>query len=431
MSITFTTVLSTSLDAFDAQRFRERLAALLGIGVRADDVMLTLSSGSVICVAEIRPPRVDVAEAALATLAAIVSSPNATQALTHSLGVVVADVQPPTRVVQLSLSPLTPPAFPPAPSPQSPPASPPHSPPALQSSFLVALSAALGAAIIIIGGCLGAYCCLLRSRAKRARISTMQPALQLQPLPSQHIPQQRLPLPVAGGLVAIEHAWTSAPSGDGRVIFGTMDSLESLGTIGRSVGGGAAPMRSIGRGSGKGAGHLGDGRTSHAPHPACNAIVYECDAFASLGRTRSTSSDHVPTAPSEATQQAPKRGAAATAGVLGSWCSLMSSAGGCGRSGRCERAGAAGDSESSTAASTRHSRSRTRGGASSLAPRPSLLESTESKTVPWDEVTLHESIGHGAFGEVFSAEYAHTRCALKKLRGHSTAQVRRRPQPRD
>jgi len=40
---------------------------------------------------------------------------------------------------------------------------------------------------------------------------------------------------------------------------------------------------------------------------------------------------------------------------------------------------------------------------------------SESRVVPWAEVHRHEKLGEGAFGEVFAAEYARTRCALKQL----------------
>ena len=40
--------------------------------------------------------------------------------------------------------------------------------------------------------------------------------------------------------------------------------------------------------------------------------------------------------------------------------------------------------------------------------------------MPWSEVALKEALGDGAFGEVFAVEYAHTKCALKKLHNQTS-----------
>ena len=50
-----------------------------------------------------------------------------------------------------------------------------------------------------------------------------------------------------------------------------------------------------------------------------------------------------------------------------------------------------------------------------LGALPARRASGTHQIVPWGEVGVLERLGKGAFGEVYECEYAHTKCALKKL----------------
>ena len=49
--------------------------------------------------------------------------------------------------------------------------------------------------------------------------------------------------------------------------------------------------------------------------------------------------------------------------------------------------------------------------------------SAVSKVVGWGEIELRDKLGEGAFGEVFAADYGHTRCAIKRLAVQATAEM--------
>ena len=74
-----------------------------------------------------------------------------------------------------------------------------------------------------------------------------------------------------------------------------------------------------------------------------------------------------------------------------------------------EMAGSRVGAGASCRSSDRGGRSTTLGGTSAY----------DTKAVPWSEIKTKDKLGEGAFGEVYAVEYAHTRCALKKLHAGS------------
>jgi hypothetical protein len=50
-----------------------------------------------------------------------------------------------------------------------------------------------------------------------------------------------------------------------------------------------------------------------------------------------------------------------------------------------------------------------------LAGGKTRVSAHDSKVVPWGDVNFLDKLGEGAFGEVYKVDYAHTKCAIKKL----------------
>ena len=387
-AVKFTATVDGTLETFNQNAYRANLAAMLGDGMRQSDITLQLTAGSVTVVATISPPTLNSAKSTLSTLTALTAASNATAILSTGLGMTVASVAPPVLTFALKVSPEAPPPPPPTPSPPEP-SPPPPVPPvpflpgelsgltddAAASSGVntVLLSVVLTLGLLITMGVLHRWVSRARGRGAaggggaRARIGALGGVGAGENL---HLGGARnLPSTSAGVAMSVDMEFNY----DLFKSLGAMQSLTAGGTHGGELvngGGGLEPLD---------ARKIGAGAESQRSQPR-GLLSSLSRAGASICRA--------------------SRPQAATPSSLS-----------CKRRGRAPE-----EAESTTQASIEMSavrrqlsggamRGRAIGGGASVA----------SAVLPWGEIKLSEALGDGAFGTVYAAEYAYTRCALKRL----------------